>query len=542
MHSSAAGFEDAPEQRVPVDLAIQGTIPSWLAGVLYRTGPGTYHIPSSTNPSQSIDIQHWFDGLGMNHRFEIHPGSQRVSYSSRKSCEDFESDISKQGKIPMVSFGQQPDICQSIFRKFFTTFQQLASPIQPNDSPSGVNVSVTLSPDMPGWDKIIEGLPSEVKLHDHSGPRYLVAKTDADMLQLLDPLSLEPLASATYKTLDSRLDGQLSAAHSCRDKETDEFYNFSCKLGGRFPTYKVFRINGNGAVDIIAQIKDAPPSYLHSFAMTSKYVILAIWQAHIAGYGLSILYNQNIAQSIEKWKPNVDSLFYVIDKKNGGVIAKYKTPPFFCFHQINAYDDPGKDDIIIDMSVYKDHSVINSLYLDKLRTLSLENPTPIGRPRRFRLASVTTSPSRGKTARDAQVEFTLSPSESIELPTINPSNYHQPYRYAYGVNKSFSPGLEHTFADRIIKLDMQDAEGGGHKFWGVPGYTPSEPVFVPRPDGKAEDDGVVLSVVLDGNQGKSMLIILDAQNMEECARAEMKTVSPINFHGVWSQKRRSSAL
>lgn len=287
MHTtpSADGFENAPEQRVPVDLTIQGTIPPWLSGVLYRTGPGTYHIPSSANPPKPVDVQHWFDGLGMNHRFEIHPGGQRVSYSSRKSCEDYEKQASEKGKIPMVTFGQEPDICQSIFRKFFTTFQQLiVSPAQPSSSPSGVNVSVTLTPEMPGWKKIIEDLPSlGTKQHDHSksGPRYLVAKTDANLLQLIDPVSLEPLVSATYQTLNPRLDGELSAAHSCWDEEANEFYNYSCKLGGPFPTYKVFRIKGDDSVDIVAKIKDAPASYIHSFAMTSKYVVLAVWQAHI---------------------------------------------------------------------------------------------------------------------------------------------------------------------------------------------------------------------------------------------------------------------
>ncbi|KIK63352.1 hypothetical protein GYMLUDRAFT_72071 [Collybiopsis luxurians FD-317 M1] len=538
----SAGFEDVPEQRVPVDLTIQGTIPPWLTGVLYRTGPGTYRVPSSVTPSKSVEIQHWFDGFGMNHRFEIHAGGQRVSYSSRKSCEDFEKEISEQGKIPVVQFGQKPDICQSIFRKFFTTFQQMACPTQPSDSPSGVNASVTLTPNMPGWDHIIEGLPSEVKLHDHSGPRYLVAKTDADLLQLIDPTSLEPLASATYSKLDPRLDGQLSAAHSCQDQDTNEFYNFSVKFGGRFPTYKVFRINSEGTVDIIAQIKDAPPSYLHSFAMTSKYIVLAIWQAHIAYSGLSILYNQNIAQSIEKWKPNVDSLFYVIDKKSGGVVAKYKTPPYFCFHQLNAYDDPATDDIVIDMSVYDDNSIIQHLYLDHLRSSSIKDSALIGRARRFRLPSVISSTSGRKTTREAQVEFTLPLSDSIELPSINPNYYHRPYRYAYGVNNSYSDASERMFADRIVKLDMQSGTGGDHKFWGIPGFTPSEPLFVPRPCGKAEDDGVLLSIVLDGNRGASMLVILDAKSMKECARAEMETASPVGFHGVWSQKRSSSAL
>jgi torulene dioxygenase len=209
-----------------------------------------------------------------------------------------------------------------------------------------------------------------------------------------------------------------------------------------------------------------------------------------------------------------------------------QTPPFFCFHQINAFDDPAKDDIIIDMSVYEDHSIIQHIYLDKLRTLSADNTMHMGRLRRFCLPSVTSSSSKSKT-RQANVEFTLPRSESIELATINPSNYQHPYRYTYGVNSS-SPDIG-RFADHIIKLDMQNINGG-HKLWGIAGYTPSEPIFVPRPGGKTEDDGVVLTIVLDGIRGKSMLVILNAQDMKECARAEMETVFPIGFHGVWTQK------
>ncbi|KAF5371421.1 hypothetical protein D9757_009998 [Collybiopsis confluens] len=526
---AAAGFENAPEQRVPIDLSVRGTIPPWLTGVLYRTGPGTYRIPSSVHPRGSVNIQHWFDGAGMNHRFEIHPGGQRVSYTSRKSTDDYEKVISDQGKVPGITFAQQPDICQTV---------SPSSPTEISDSPSGVNVSVTLSPDMPGWNQVIEGLPTNGKLkqYHHLGPKYLVAKTDSNLLQLLDPVSLEPLASATYKTLDPRLDGEMSAAHSCWDKETNEFYNFTCKFGPS-PTYKVFKINGDSSVEILAQIKDAPPSYLHSFAMTSKYVILMVWQAHIANYGLSVLYHQNIAQAIEKWKPDSQSLFYVIDKKNGGVVRKYKTPPFFAFHQINAYDDPANDDIVIDVSVYENHSIIQHLHLDKLRTLSASNPALIARPRRFRLPAVKSS-TTGKTTAYAQAEFTLPPSESIELPTVNPANYHLPYRYAYGINHSYSESDDHyKFSDRIIKIDMEHPNGGQTKFWTSPGFTPGEPIFVPRPGtgGNTEDDGVLVSIVLDGMRGKSMLVVLDAKSMEECARAEMESVFPLGFHGVFSQ-------
>lgn len=40
---------------------------------------------------------------------------------------------------------------------------------------------------------------------------------------------------------------------------------------------------------------------------------------------MSIIWNKNVAESIDqKWNPKADTLFYVVDRHNGGVVAKYK--------------------------------------------------------------------------------------------------------------------------------------------------------------------------------------------------------------------------
>ena len=65
------------------------------------------------------------------------------------------------------------------------------------------------------------------------------------------------------------------------------------------------------------------------------------------------------------------------------------------------------------------------------------------------------------------------------------------------------------------------------------GCVPGEPIFVPRSGGTDEDDGVVLTVVLDSTLLRSKLVILDAKTMEETGRAEMKTIFPIGFHGAF---------
>lgn len=44
---------------------------------------------------------------------------------------------------------------------------------------------------------------------------------------------------------------------------------------------------------------------------------------------MSIIWNKNVAQSIDqKWDPKAVTLFYVVDRHQGGVVAKYKVRIF----------------------------------------------------------------------------------------------------------------------------------------------------------------------------------------------------------------------
>eukprot|EP00961_Rhodomonas_salina_P172534 2326706-Rhodomonas_salina.1 len=60
-----------------------------------------------------------------------------------------------------------------------------------------------------------------------------------------------------------------------------------------------------------------------------------------------------------------------------------------------------------------------------------------------------------------------------------------------------------------------------------------EPIFVPNPQAASEDDGVLLSVVLDGSTDKSFLLGLDAATMQEVFRAQLPHHCPAGFHGEW---------
>lgn len=224
-----------------------------------------------------------------------------------------------------------------------------------------------------------------------------------------------------------------------------------------------------------------------------------------------------------------------------------QAPTFFTFHAINAYetpskDDPSNDDITIDLSCYNTNSILNLLYLDHMRVVNPTQSIEVPNARRYILTNIrpptsspTTSNPKSLPIQDAKLAFSLA---NIELPTIHLKLYNSPYRYAYGTHRTeaHAPGV---FTDKIIKLDMQSKSW---KTWGADGYTTGEPIFVPRPhentddgaiNGEGEDDGVVLSVVLDGVKQRSMLVVLDAKDLTEIARAEMDRCFPLGFHGLF---------
>jgi torulene dioxygenase len=200
---------------------------------------------------------------------------------------------------------------------------------------------------------------------------------------------------------------------------------------------------------------------------------------------------------------------------------------------INSYDDG--DDIVLDLAVYRDHTILWSLFMEQLTRPWDYPPIPKSTPRRFRLCNVSSKPVLGQ----AVTSFHAPESKCMELPVVNPAHYHKRYRYAYGV--SIAGGKEAVISDQLIKLDMDHPEvsspdilhDGSTKIWREKDCVPGEPIFVQSPDATEEDDGVILTIVLDARSVKSSLLVLDAKDLKEIARAEMDIMFPSGYHGVF---------
>lgn len=538
---NSVGFQSEYQQHTPIQLKVSGDIPAYAAGTLYRTGPATYKV--TTNSGDIVEAQHWFDGFSVAHRFQLHgskdgsEGITKVSYNSRQTCDRLIQNIKETGKIQDFGFAQNRDPCQSYFKKLMSTFKLATG--RPSDSFD--NVGVALSINMPGLTKDVSGIGS------------LTARTDANIYLRLNPETLEPAGLCDQTTLHPDLKGPLSGTHAKMDPVTGDIFNYNLDFGPN-AAYRVFHVSkGTGETTVLAKIQ-APLAYIHSIFLTEHTVILCVWNAHITNYGLSVLWNKNVLDSIAPLDPHDKARWYVIDRTSArkGLLATFTTDPFFCFHTINAYEEPsetdvGTIDIIADLAGYHDLSMLKSFYYSILTSNNATDKKLAGRTRarymRYKLPSITlasansrtissTKPRSGSKIHEARVD------QSIDLPTLHPQLFTHRYRYHYGVT-------DHGYSSFVDGLGKYDNKTDTTTIWRRHGQTAGEPIFVPDPSAdpfneEEEDNGVLLSVVCDGIREMSYLLVLNAKDLKEVGRAEMevvpegelKQVVGFGFHGT----------
>ncbi len=329
----------------------------------------------------------------------------------------------------------------------------------------------------------------------------VVAMTETPLPVLFDPKTLESAGVA------SPAPGQHTTAHPHLDPGTGEGLFYAVKFGAR-TSYRLYaRADGRRQREI-AKLPVSRPAYMHSFGITERYAVLTECPLVVNPMELARAKRPFIENY--RWDPERGTPFIVIDRRTGELAARVDAEPFFCFHHVNAFEDGGE--LVVDLAAYEDDEIVRALYLDRLRS---GGGIPVPELRRYRV------PLAGGEAR----RETIAPG--FELPRINyRRNNGRPYRFVYG---NHAPDA--AAGSFITQIQKGDVTEGGVVDWSEPGCYPGEPVFVASPEARAEDDGVVLSVVLDANVDRSFLLVLDAQDLSEIARAEAPHAIPFGFHG-----------
>jgi carotenoid cleavage dioxygenase-like enzyme len=478
------GFESLDRETEVPDLPVSGDVPSWLRGTLIRNGPAQFEIAGQS-------YNHWFDGLAMLHAFKI--GGGQVSYRNRFLRSESRKEALAEGQIARPEFATDP--CMSIFGRVMSLFQ--SEPPKPTDNAS-INVAR------------LDGA--------------YVALTATPLPVAFDPETLETAGVVEY---EDDVAADMSTPHPHVDPASGHTLTQMLSFGKQC-RYIVGRVEPDSrSRKAITELDVDRPSYMHSFGMTERYVILSEWPYVINPLDL-LVKGKPFIENFE-WDPGRDIRFRVLRRSDGQEVATCRAEPGFAFHHVNAFERNGE--VVCDVVGYQDASIIEDYFLDRLRSKNSVSGT--GHLRRYRIpldkggASGEGSASGAITAERATCHR-LS-DERIELPRIHEGEARaQAYKYVYGVGERTIG----NFTDQLVKIDV---ETGKAQTWSENGTYPGEPVFVPDPDGSDEDDGVVLSVVLDPEAERSFLLVLDAESFAEQARAEVPHAIPFGFHGQFFQ-------
>lgn len=463
----AKGFQDLNNEVSDVHLqVVSGKVPTWLKGTLLRNGPGKFSFGNE-------HYLHWFDGLAMLHRFHFDNGT--IQYSNRfLSTRAYTEGLEKQ-KIVYPVFATVPNysFLQSIVHWF-------------KKPESGQNPGVSVA---------------------RLGGEYL-ALTEATDIVKFNP---QTLSTEEVIEFEDEFSGEITTAHPHYDFKNRYLVNFSVKLG-RQSEYVYFRSRNNiRERALIGCIPVDLPSYTHSFAMSERYIIHVDFP--LTAHPLRLRFGNVPYIKCYQWKPERGTRFTVLEKSSGNIIKQYETDACFAFHHINAYE-VGQD-IVVDMAAKPDASIIEDLYLEHLRTCQGRPVREPSRLERFILP-----------LKNSEIRREIISQEYLEMPTIHYRAHNaQNYRYVYGIG-SYKDRHE-DFENQLIKIDVTN---GSHLIWYEEDCYPWEPLYVPRPNSKAEDDGVILSTVFNSSNDQCFLLILTANDFSELVRVAIPHIIPLGFH------------
>jgi beta,beta-carotene 9',10'-dioxygenase len=417
--------------------------------------------------------RHWFDGLGLIYAFRIAASS--ITFQSRLLESQAAHEIAD-GRARLASFGTPTGR---------TLWQRIVQPVQRSTDNTNVNI---------------------LQMGDD-----LVALTEGDRQLRIDAQSLRSLGAVPYRGDD--LAGTIMGAHPHFDFGRGQVVNIATKFGPS-GVVSVYQHGGSErSRKVVGSWRTDRVPYIHSFGLTPSHAVLVAHPFTVRP--LDMLWSNRGFIDHFQWRPQDGTRLIAVDRSTGA-IAEYETDPLFVFHTVNAFERDG--DTILDALAYPSAGIMDDLRVDRMI-----DRLPDLRPS---LVRIIMHPGR----RRAGLE-TLS-ATGFEFPSTNYRRVGgRDYQFAWGA--ADGPQADGTYASSIVKVDVRTGRSSaftdGERVFG-------EPVFVARPGGSDEDDGVLLAVGACQRADASALAIIDARTMALVASAEVPNAIPLGFHGSFMRR------
>jgi len=355
--------------------------------------------------------------------------------------------------------------------------------------------------------------------------------TEAPRFKVTANTNIVAHANRLLALVESSLPTELDA----RTLETRGLYDFAGKLAGPmtahpkldpvtgemmffgyspFPPYlQYYVVDRSGALVHAEPIDLAWPSMIHDFAVTEKHAVFLLCPlvfdlAKLAAGG-----------SPFAWEPERGTRIGVMPRQGRSEDVRwFDTESCYVFHPLNAYDDG--DQVVLDVARYE-----QLLFMSPEAARDPKwRDSQVARLHRFRLDL-----TKGTLASSA-----LDDHEG-EFPRVDERLVGRKHRFGYfaAVGPEGNPTLRPEFTS-IAKIDLERGGKVEVRAHGA-GNGCGEPVFIPRREDAAEDDGYVMYLAYDQAQNSSELVVLDARAIaaEPVARVLLPHRVPYGFHGNW---------
>lgn len=337
------------------------------------------------------------------------------------------------------------------------------------------------------------------------GERWL-SVTETPHLTYFDPSTLQ-----TLERLDLGRHGEamhLMSAHGFT-KPDGTYLNVATELGPSCQL-KLFRLApGSTQPHVIARIRVPRSGYTHAFALAPGHAL--VWETALRANALAFRFGAKSYAENFSWEPAQGSAIHAVSLDTGAV-RSWRIPPMMAFHATQAWVDGS--DFVLEIAIYDDGEVFDDLRLDARRAGAPMRS--LARHVRYRL--------RGDRAE--------AEPEAIGGPSIDLQQVH-PYRIGRGrarVCWGAGYGAQGGFFDRTHRVDL---DSGEVSTWQRPDATQLEPLFVPRPGGVEDDDGVLLVSTLSDADETTVIGVVDARSMQCLAEMRPPQIVPFGFHSAF---------
>jgi carotenoid cleavage dioxygenase-like enzyme len=363
-----------------------------------------------------------------------------------------------------------------------------------------------------------------INVYNYSGDCVILC--DYWKLYQIDCNTLDTIRSVTPKVpgedIGFPFTSKMSVAHPVPEYGTNNHLTIlsSYSIVSGIPhKLTLVRIKSASVREKIAEWNVKRVPYLHSFSVTQRYAVILACPFYVD------------VENITKGSPSIDSVVFYKDEPSTayivnlstGTVMSIETENVFIMHHANAYE-LDNDTIVMDAPAYTDAYGLRFFELKILLNKTIRDAFPF-KPslRRYKIDL------KGKkiTPFSVAVNPRLPHVNILEFPTLNEHYRSKHYCYIYGV--VFKSDFKTVGNFSFVKKDMCNSTGD--LSWSLPGHYPMEGSFVPNPNGSAEDDGVLMIPVFNGNIEKAYLMILDPKTMKPLTKAYLPVSLLFQFHG-----------